>query len=142
MLLPPLLGLTPTAADADDDELANIHGQRRQRARRRFFQAVLEDDDRGVHEGIRRRRGLDSAYLNKASVKTKVHQAFWEAARADGVDELTPETVQKTLDVILDNWEDMKLKIESSAFAKAEGMDIVQTNPMANVLPATAGAGK
>jgi ankyrin repeat protein len=53
MLLPSLSRLTPTAADADADaELASIHGQRRQRARRRFFQAVLEDDDRGVLEGI------------------------------------------------------------------------------------------
>ena len=53
MLLPSLSRLTPTAADADADaELASIHGQRRQRARRRFFQAVLEDDDRGVSEGI------------------------------------------------------------------------------------------
>ena len=46
----------PTGADADDTadmEVVSILGQRRQRARRRFFQAVLEDDDRGVLEGIR-----------------------------------------------------------------------------------------
>ncbi len=39
-------------SDAADAEVDSILGQRRQRARRRFFQAVLEDDDRGVLEGI------------------------------------------------------------------------------------------
>ena len=46
----------PTGADADDAadaEVDSILGQRRQRARRRFFQAVLENDERGVLEGIR-----------------------------------------------------------------------------------------
>jgi ankyrin repeat protein len=53
MFLPSLLLLKPTTADAEADaEVVSIHGQRRQRARRRFFQAVLEDDDRGVLEGI------------------------------------------------------------------------------------------
>ena len=39
-------------SDAADAEVDGILGQRRLRARRRFFQAVLEDDDRGVLEGI------------------------------------------------------------------------------------------
>ena len=39
-------------SDAADAEVDGILGQRRQRARRRFFQSVLEDDDRGVLEGI------------------------------------------------------------------------------------------
>ena len=49
------LNFKPTGADADaaDSEVDSILGQRPQRARRRFFQAVLEDDDRGVLEGIR-----------------------------------------------------------------------------------------
>ena len=44
----------PIGADADaaDAEVDSILGQRRQRARRRFFQSVIEDDDRGVLEGI------------------------------------------------------------------------------------------
>ena len=41
-----------SGSDAADAEVDGILGQRRQRARRRFFQSVLEDDDRGVLEGI------------------------------------------------------------------------------------------
>ena len=41
-----------SGSDAADAEVDGILGQRRQRARRRFFQSVIEDDDRGVLEGI------------------------------------------------------------------------------------------